>query len=94
MGVIGGAVGSAIGSIGGQMVGGSIAGGKYKKEFGSVGSAVGGVIGGLTPFKKGGLVKKKTQPALLHKGEWVVPSKYASQVPKSLKEKILKDNKK
>ena len=90
MGLIGSQLGSiAGGGIGqalGKKYGGSI-GEKVGKEFGTV---AGGALGALAPFKKGGKVKK-TGPALLHKGEIVVPAKYAKDVSKTLKDKIKKN---
>lgn len=90
MGLIGAKLGSiAGGGLGqaiGQKYGGSL-GGKVGAELGSV---AGGALGALAPFEKGGRVKK-TGPALLHKGEIVVPAKYAKDVSKTLKDKIKKN---
>ena len=48
--------------------------------------------GSYLPFEKGGLVKPpkghKTQTAILHKGELVVPKHMVKHVSKSLKNKI------
>lgn len=83
-----------MGLIGGQL--GSILGGAVGQKYGGntgqqVGKLLGGAAGAFLPFKKGGKVTKKTQKALLHKGEIVVPAKYAKDVSKSLKEKIKKN---
>lgn len=78
--VLGGAAGQAIG----QKYGGSTGA--------TAGKAIGTGLGTLFPyFKKGGIVQK-TGPAVVHKGELVVPRKYVADVPKSLKAKIRKDN--
>lgn len=89
-----GLLGSQLGSIAGQGLGefvgkkyGGSIGEKTGREFGRV---AGGAVGALLPFKKGGKVKK-TGPALLHKGEIVVPAKYAKDVSKTLKDKIKKN---
>ena len=92
MGVIGEKIGSfAGGHIGGYV--GSKFGGNGKDLGKRIGTSAGSVLGSeLIPFKKGGLVKpkgrKRTQPALLHKGELVVPKRFVKQVPKKLKSKI------
>lgn len=75
MGVLGRKIGSFLGSKIGQFAGNKL--GKYTGVGGArgaeAGGKVGGILGELAPFKKGGYVKKKTQPALLHKGEFVLP---------------------
>ncbi len=78
-----GFIGSALGNIGGGLLGGLIG---HQKE----GSAIGNTLGGFLPFKKGGVVKKNTQKALLHKGELVVPKHLVKKVSKSLKKEIKK----
>jgi hypothetical protein len=64
-----GVIGSALGGLAGSYVGGKIAKGKYKKEISTVGSALGSAI---PWFKKGGRVPK-TEIALVHKNEHVLP---------------------
>lgn len=88
MGLIGSSLGSIAGAGLGQAVGqkyGGSLGSQVGRDLGRVG---GGALGALLPFKQGGRVVKKTQKALLHKGEIVVPAKYAKDVSKSLKAKI------
>lgn len=90
MGLIGGSLGSIAGAGLGQAIGqkyGGSLGGQVGRDLGRVG---GGALGAMLPFAKGGRVKK-TGPALLHKGEIVVPAKYAKDVSKSLKDKIKKN---
>jgi hypothetical protein len=83
---IGGYAGSGLGEFLGKKYGGSIG-----QEAGkNIGRVAGTAAGALLPFQKGGKVKK-TGPALLHKGEIVVPAKYAKDVSKSLKDKIKKN---
>ena len=66
-----------MGLIGSQI--GSIAGGALGKKYGGstgeqIGKIAGGALGLAFPyFKKGGKVKK-TGPAIVHKGEYVLPS--------------------
>ena len=52
-------------------------------------------LGAPVPMKKGGMVKpkgnKKTQHALLHKGELVIPAKHVKSISKALKNKIKKE---
>lgn len=90
-----GLIGGSLGKIGGGAIGGALGqkyGGKVGGRIGNeLGSVAGGALGALLPFQKGGKVVKKTQKALLHKGEIVVPAKYAKHVSKSLKEKIKKN---
>jgi hypothetical protein len=64
MGWIGGLLGNAAGQLGGQYFGGD--------RGRDVGGTVGSALGSLLPFKKGGRVKR-TGPALVHKGEYVLP---------------------
>jgi hypothetical protein len=64
-----GAIGAALGGLGGSYVGGKIAKGKYKKEISTLGSALGSAI---PWFKKGGAVPR-TEIALVHKNEFVLP---------------------
>lgn len=90
MGLIGSKLGSIAGSGLGEAIGGKYGGSlgaKVGREFGSV---AGGALGALAPFEKGGKVTK-TGPALLHKGEIVVPAKYAKDVSKTLRDKIKKN---
>jgi len=90
-----GLIGGQIGKIGGGLAGGAIGkklGGSTGQKIGSeLGSALGMAGGAFLPFKNGGKVVKKTQKALLHKGEIVVPAKYAKHVSKTLKDKIKKN---
>jgi uncharacterized protein YcfJ len=90
-----GLIGGSLGKIGGGALGGAIGkkyGGSTGQRIGNeLGSVAGGALGALLPFKQGGRVTKKTQKALLHKGEIVVPAKYAKHVSKSLKDKIKKN---
>jgi hypothetical protein len=62
MGFFGSLIGQGLGKIGENLLG---------KTAGIDGAALGGGLGGLLPFKTGGPVKK-TGPALLHKGEYVL----------------------
>ena len=90
MGLLGSQIGSYAGSGLGQYVGKKY-GGSIGEEAGkNIGRVVGTAAGALLPFAKGGKVKK-TGPALLHKGEIVIPTKYAKEVSKSLKNKIKKN---
>lgn len=84
-----GLIGKQIGKIAGGFLG-KIAGNK------KLGRKLGSMAGEeLIPYKKGGMVKPKgkakTQKALLHKGELVVPAHLVKDVSKTLKKKI-KDN--
>jgi len=76
MGIAGGLIGSGAGRIAGGYFGG--------EKGAEAGQAIGSVLGGFLPFKKGGKVAK-TGPAMLHKGEMVVPKHLVSKVPKSVK---------
>jgi len=91
MGLLGGQLGELGGRGLGEYVGGKYFGDAGKKIGGDLGSQAGKFLGSeLIPFKKGGRVKK-TGMAMLHKGEIVVPAKYAKDVSKSLKDKIKKN---
>jgi len=101
MGLFGMQIGKALGGTAGKALGGiagGLIGGKQGRKIGSsLGGQLGssaGAIGGATlvPFKKGGMVKR-TMPALLHKGELVVPASMVKDVSKALKKKI-RDNQK
>ena len=87
-----GFLGQEIGSEAGSLIGGYI-GNKFKnKKAGQkIGSLVGKVAGSYVPFQHAGIVKPpegyKTQTAILHKGELVVPKHMLEHVPKSLKTK-------
>ena len=87
MGLLGSGVLSIASGATGQKLG-------QKYGLGSEGKAIGALLGGaagtLLPFKNGGKVKRNG-PAYLHKGEIVVPAKYAKDVSKSLKSKIKKN---
>lgn len=80
-----GVIGNLLGQAGGNLIGG---------RFGNAGAGqtIGGALGSFLPFRSGGMVKpprgKKTQRALLHKGELVVPASMVKDVPKTLKKKI------
>jgi hypothetical protein len=76
MGLIGGLLGQA----GGAFLGGAVGGSEGQKA----GQQIGGVLGQFLPFKKGGMVEH-TGPALIHKGEMVVPKHLVKKVPKSVK---------
>jgi hypothetical protein len=87
-----GLIGAQLGELGGEWLGGQAA-----KRFGvneglskKLGGTLGKIAGELTPFKKGGMVKKKTQKALLHKGEMVIPKSMVSKIPKSVKKAMKK----
>lgn len=93
-----GLLGAQIGKIAGGGLGGAIGqrfGGSTGQKIGSeLGSVLGSAGGAMLPFKQGGIVKpprgKKTQKAILHKGELVVPASMVKDVPKTLKKKIAK----
>lgn len=80
-------IGSKLGEIGGEFLGKKYGG----TAGGQAGKLIGGLAGSFLPFARGGRVVKKTQKALLHKGEIVVPAKYAKDVSKTLKNKIKKN---
>ena len=90
MGLIGAKLGSVAGGGLGQAIGQKYGGSLGGKVGGELGNIAGGALGAMLPFEKGGRVKK-TGPALLHKGEIVVPAKYAKDVSKTLKDKIKKN---
>lgn len=72
------------GNLLGQGVG-ALAGGAFGGDAGrSAGQNIGGQLGNFLPFAKGGMVKH-TGPALIHKGEMVVPKHLVKKVPKSVK---------
>lgn len=91
MPMVGGEIGRVLGQAGGSAIGNLFG-------AGNLGGQIGGILGGAAgsrfiPFKKGGMVKPKrgkTQKAILHKGEMVVPASLVKHVPKSLKSKIKK----
>lgn len=87
--LIGGTLGSILGGGIGENLGQTYFGDVGGRTGRAAGEVAGGALGAMLPFKKGGVVKK-TGPALLHKGEIVVPAKYAKDVSKSLKDKIKK----
>ena len=90
MGLLGASIGSYAGSGLGQYVGKKY-GGSIGEEAGkNIGRIGGGALGALLPFRDGGKVMK-TGPALLHKGELIIPAKYSKEVSKSLKSKIKKN---
>ena len=84
MGFIGQEIGNEVGGLIGSYIGNKF---KHKKTGQKIGSLVGKVGGSYLPFKNGGYVNK-TQLALLHKGELVVPKHLVKHVSKSLKNKI------
>lgn len=92
MGKVGEIVGAQVGELAGSYLGNRLGGSKGKKAGGEIGKTLGGLGGSYLPFKKGGIVKpprgRKTQMALLHKGELVVPASMVSKVPKTIKNKI------
>jgi hypothetical protein len=75
-----GLIGNLLGQAGGAVVGGYFGGNAGR----SAGQSIGGTLGTLLPFKDGGKVAH-TGPALLHKGEMVVPKHLVKKVPKSVK---------
>ena len=89
MGFLGQELGSEIGSGLGSFVGYWF---KHKKEGERIGRVVGKIAGSYLPFEKAGLVKPpkghKTQTAILHKGNLVIPKNTVKHVSKSLKNKI------
>lgn len=91
MGVIGQTVGSYGGAALGEFLAKKVGGVKYADAGKNIGRVVGSEVGSaLVPFKMGGRVKK-TGPALVHRGELIIPAKYAKEVSKSLKTKIKKN---
>ena len=89
MGFVGQELGNEIGGLIGGYVGNKF---KNKKSGQKIGSMVGRIAGSYVPFQHGGLVKPqkghKTQTAILHKGELVVPKHMVKHVSKSEKNKI------
>tara|TARA_R110002050_G_scaffold277589_1_gene423341 strand:+ start:1519 stop:1791 length:273 start_codon:yes stop_codon:yes gene_type:complete len=79
--------GSLIGGEIGKLIGG--------KKHSGLGSTLGTIAGDFLPFETGGAVKvakgKKTQKALLHKGEYVLP---ANAKPTKAQKAIVAKNKK
>jgi uncharacterized protein YcfJ len=76
------------GSLLGRTLGGGFGGliGGSKGE--DAGRSIGTTLGSFLPFSVGGIVKNKTQKALLHQGELVVPKHLVKKVSKSLKKEI------
>jgi hypothetical protein len=69
MGLAGNLIGGGLGHIAGNYFGGS--------KGAEAGQQIGSVLGGFLPFKKGGKVpgaKGKPVKAILHGGEFVLPS--------------------
>ena len=89
MGFIGQEIGNEVGDLIGGYVGNKF---KHKKTGQKIGALVGKFAGSYLPFENGGIVKPpkghKTQTAILHKGELVVPKDMVRHVSKSLKNKI------
>ena len=89
MGFIGQEIGGEVGGLLGSYIGNKF---KNKKAGQKIGSLVGKVAGSYIPFQNGGIVKPpkgyKTQTAILHKGELVIPKSMVKHVSKSLKTKI------
>ena len=74
MGIFGNIIGKSLGGVAGGIAGGFVGGKKGRKIGSKLGSDLGGTAGALlTPYKNGGHVKK-TGPALVHKGEFVLPA--------------------
>lgn len=75
MGILGRKLGRMLGGKIGKFAGDRL--GKYTgidgKAGGQTGRAIGAKLGSLVGFKKGGPVKK-TGPALIHRGEYVLPA--------------------
>lgn len=83
MGLVGAGIGGILGQSLGQKYGGNTGG--------QIGKIAGTALGTAFPyFSKGGMVKK-TGPAVVHKGELVVPRKFVKDVPKGLKNAIKKN---
>lgn len=72
--LLGAAVGGSLGKLGGHAIGNLVGGGRAGEIIEDIGAGLGGFLGALSPFKKGGKVKK-TGPAYVHKGEVVLPVK-------------------
>ncbi len=79
--------GSLLGGEIGKLIGG--------KKHSGLGSTLGTIAGDFLPFETGGAVKvakgRKTQKALLHKGEYVLP---ANAKPTKAQKAIVAKNKK
>ncbi len=74
MGGLGAVIGSEAGGGLGRLIGKKIGGRRGGDAGANIGRAAGGLAGGLFPmFKKGGKVNK-TGLALVHKGEYILPS--------------------
>ena len=74
MGIFGNIIGKSLGGVAGGIAGGFVGGKKGRKIGSKLGSDLGGTAGALlTPYETGGRVKK-TEPALVHKGEYVLPA--------------------
>jgi hypothetical protein len=75
-----GVLGQKLGTLAGKFLGGKVGklldfqglGQKAEDRGSSIGSRLGRYAGEMLPFKKGGRVKK-TGPALVHKGEFILP---------------------
>ena len=78
-----GLIGNLLGQAAGTFLGGAIGGTQGR----SAGQSIGGTLGNFLPFKKGGMVEH-TGPAVLHKGEMVVPKHLVKKVPKGVKSAI------
>jgi hypothetical protein len=72
MGAIGKAVGKFVGGFVGREGSNALLGRKHRKCGGELGEAAGEKLGELSPFKKGGRVRK-TGKAVVHKGEYILP---------------------
>lgn len=86
-----GLIGSQIGAIGGQALGQKLGG----NVGGQIGKIAGGALGAAFPyFKEGGAVKK-TGPAMVHAGEYVLPKGVKpTKAQKNAVAKLKKDGKK
>ena len=92
MGLLGIKLGGLGGGLAGQAIAKKLGAGAEGQAAGKEAGKILGEFGGtFLPYKNGGRVVKKTQKALLHKGEIVVPAKYAKHVSKTLKDKIKKN---
>jgi len=78
-----GLIGNLLGQAAGTFLGGAIGGSQGR----SAGQSIGGTLGNFLPFKQGGMVGH-TGPAVLHKGELVVPKHLVKKVPKGVKSEI------
>lgn len=91
MGRIGEAVGGYLGRTAGRL-GARMLGRQHGKCGAQLGGAAGQALGKLSPFKKGGRVRK-TGPALVHKGEYILP-KGVKPTKKQMKKVAKKGGKK